>query len=137
MLIKTNKKNSVQAKLLDSYISDHKSIVVNIQSSRSGNANNKSEIRNQNKRNIQRFKDHLHSLNWADIITPHETLDNNIYNFINTILSIYDKCIPLIIRTSKQNDSDWINSKIRYIIKHKNFLLRKARRTKTDSDIKK
>ena len=37
----------------------------------------------------------------------------------------------------KQNDSGWINSKIRYMIKHKNFLLRKARRTKTDSDIKK
>ena len=67
---------------MDFYISDHKSIVVNIQSSRSGNANNKSEIRNHNKRNIQRFKDHLHSLNWADIITPHETLDNNTYTYI-------------------------------------------------------
>lgn len=78
------------------------------------------------------FKSDLRGLPWEDILSG--DLNSAWNTFKDLISSIVNKHAPMFERKITGRDCPWLTSEIRSKINHRDYLLRKAKRSKTQND---
>jgi len=127
--------DEINCTVSDLQVADHKCITIEVSYIAKKHRTRKILRRVHSEKNIQKFKNCVHTTNWTNLITDSNSLNENTLSFIKKIVHLYGESFPLVKQKNHVNDSDWINSDIRKMILHKNFLLKKSKRTKKPKDI--
>lgn len=80
-----------------------------------------------------KFKQYLSDVDWDSLISSNNVNDLTT-NITNAILDAAELCIPSKIITVRKNQPQWLTSNIRKLIRKKNRIHRKARRSNSPSD---
>ena len=81
--------SSIQTKVEDILISDHKAILIFASDAYDGNVREYTQFRNHCKSNITKFRNNLQNIDWNNHVKANQDLDNNMETFISIISSIY------------------------------------------------
>lgn len=127
--------NSIDLKLRDFHFLDHKSISFNLFGSTNKNQNCAAYKRFYTSQNIKDFLECLDRINWNAYLSDSHDLDSNIHSFLKIIIETHNNNIPEKRIVKQTNQSDWLTNKLKNMIKHKNYLLRKANKTKNIKNI--
>jgi len=117
-------------------ISDHSSININMKLWNPHTVKTKILRRIHSENNIQTFKNLISNTNWNTVLDNAKNLNDNTFNFVNKLLFLYNISFPITEVTHKENNCEWMNNNIRNMIIHKNYLLKKSKKTKKSQDIK-
>ena len=86
-------------------------------------------------KNIKNYTELLNNVEWNSVVNISNSLDENVQCFLHHLLRLYNQAFPIV--TSKRNslNKDWVNFNVKNMIRHKNYLLRRMRKTNIHEDI--
>lgn len=121
---------------MDNEISDHKATYVCLQIPFCLSKCYYREVWNYKNANFSQLNDLIRQYNWDSDINETLTIDQSCENFTNTFLQFCKTCIPHNKVLIRPNDKPWFTSELRYNIRLRDRLRKKALHTKAEGDIK-
>jgi len=121
--------DAVEAKIGNHNFSDHETITISIQCNENNLNIKKVEQRVYSPLNIDTFANKLSQVDWDNNIMNNNDIDINISNFLDVVVDSFNESFPTKVTKVKQNEPCWMTNKIRRMVSHKKFLLRKMKKS--------
>lgn len=116
-------------------ISDHRAPVVVIQCPNTRCHSFKREVWIYDKANKERMADELDKIEWNELLSDLEGVDEMCEKFMKIFMKIARECIPTKRVTVRNNDKPWFTNELRKEIRKRDRVRKNALKTKREQDI--
>ncbi|MEW8546228.1 MAG: endonuclease/exonuclease/phosphatase family protein, partial [Candidatus Thiodiazotropha sp.] len=115
-------------------ISDHKATYVSLKIQVDLSNSYYRDIWNYKNADYDKLNNFISQYDWDSVINDNATVDDACNRFTNIFLDFCKECIPRKKVLIRPNDKPWFNSELRYNIRLRDRLRKKAFKTNNDSD---